>query len=119
MQNGKDYEVERELLDVNDLCVCLGIGKTTAYKLLNSEDFPTVRIGRRIYANRSEINKWISCRVKAEEKGIQNRQLLWYVMDVFSNWWKSGTSLPSLSSLLLPREKREREKQKRKNQRKE
>ncbi len=63
MQNGKDYEVERELLDVNDLCVCLGIGKTTAYKLLNSEDFPTVRIGRRIYANRSEINKWI--------KGIQ------------------------------------------------
>lgn len=63
MQNGKDYEVERELLDVKDLCVCLGIGKTTAYKLLNSEDFPTVRIGRRIYANRSEINKWI--------KGIQ------------------------------------------------
>ena len=42
MQNGKEYEVERELLDVNDLCVCLGIGKTTAYKLLNSEDFPTV-----------------------------------------------------------------------------
>ena len=119
MQSVKDYEVERELLDVNDLCVCLGIGKTTAYKLLNSEDFPTVRIGRRIYANRSEINKWISCRVKAEEKGIQNRQLLWYVMDVFSNWWKSGTSLPSLSSLPLPREKREREKQKRKNQRKE
>ena len=64
MQNGKEYEVERELLDVNDLCVCLGIGKTTAYKLLNSEDFPTVRIGRRIYANRSEINKWI--------KGIQD-----------------------------------------------
>jgi len=30
---------------------------------LNSEDFPTVRIGRRIYANRSEINEWI--------KGIQ------------------------------------------------
>ena len=59
MQNVKGYEVERELLDVNDLCVCLGIGKTTAYKLLNSEDFSTVRIGRRIYANKSELNKWI------------------------------------------------------------
>ena len=50
--------------------------------------------------------------MKAEEKGIQNRQLLWYVMDVFSNWWKSGTSLPSLSSLPLPREKKEKEKSK-------
>lgn len=65
MQNVKGYEVERELLDVNDLCVCLGIGKTTAYKLLNSEDFPTVRIGR-MQISQSLTNGLRVCR---KEKG--------------------------------------------------
>ena len=66
MQNVKGYEVERELLDVNDLCVCLGIGKTTAYKLLNSEDFPTVRIGR-MQISQSLTNGLRVCR---KEKGV-------------------------------------------------
>ena len=37
----------------------LKIGRNTLYRLLNSNDFPCFRIGKKIYASEEEIDKWI------------------------------------------------------------
>lgn len=51
-----DKEIEQGLLNVDEICAYLSIGKTTVYKLLNEDkEFPTVRIGRRVYANKKGL----------------------------------------------------------------
>ena len=40
----------------------LKIGRNTLYKLLNSDDFPSYRIGKKIYASEEEIDKWLLSR---------------------------------------------------------
>lgn len=39
------FEEYKDVLNVNDLCHALGIGKNTCYKLLNSGDIKSKRIG--------------------------------------------------------------------------
>lgn len=52
-------EVEQVLLSADELKIYLGIGRSTAYRLLNQEDFPTVKIGRRKLAKKESVDKWI------------------------------------------------------------
>lgn len=62
-----EKEIEQGLLNVDEICAYLSIGKTTVYKLLNEDkEFPTVRIGRRIYANKKGLDEWI---LKHQVKG--------------------------------------------------
>ena len=63
-----EKEIEQGLLNVDEICAYLSIGKTTVYKLLNEDkEFPTVRIGRRVYANKKGLDKWI---LKHQVKGV-------------------------------------------------
>ncbi len=59
MKGGINIEGNKALLTANDLCNYLSIGISTAYKLLNTEGFPTVKICSRKYANRELLDKWL------------------------------------------------------------
>jgi len=56
---GQKREIEQVLLSADELKIYLSVGRSTAYRLLKQEDFPTVRIGRRILAKKDEVDKWI------------------------------------------------------------
>ena len=51
-----------------DLCDELGISPPTAYALVNREDFPKIRIGRRIRIPREGFERWLR-----EHEGMQVR----------------------------------------------
>ncbi|MDQ1147047.1 excisionase family DNA binding protein [Bacillus sp. SORGH_AS 510] len=52
----------KEILDVSDIQNILGIGRRQAYELVNSGQFHTVRIGRRIKISRDTFNNWLKGR---------------------------------------------------------
>jgi excisionase family DNA binding protein len=49
----------KALLTASELCVYLNVGVSTAYKLLNTKGFPTVKINRRKYANKELLDIWL------------------------------------------------------------
>ena len=48
-----------ELLTCKDLQDILQIGRDTAYALLHSQTFPTIRINNRLYVTRSALEDWL------------------------------------------------------------
>ncbi len=56
---------EKRTLTVSEMMVVLSVGRKKAYQLVNSEGFPSFRIGRKILVNRDGLFAWIS---RQEEK---------------------------------------------------
>lgn len=54
----KHMETKRTY-SVKDLQDYLGIGRTTAYELVNSKGFPAFRIGKKILVNAEGLEEWI------------------------------------------------------------
>lgn len=53
-------EEEKILLNINEVCRYLGLGKTKVRELMTKENNPyTIRIGNRLYANKSLLDKWL------------------------------------------------------------
>ncbi|MCD7762720.1 MAG: helix-turn-helix domain-containing protein [Lachnospiraceae bacterium] len=53
-------ENEKALLNVNEFCDYLGIGKTKARELLgDTRNGFTVRIGNRVYAHKGRLDAWL------------------------------------------------------------
>lgn len=52
------------VLNAGDLAGALNISRTNGYRLLRSEDFPTLQIGRRLLVTRDSLLEWI----KKQEK---------------------------------------------------
>lgn len=53
-------EIEPKLLSVKQFCKYMGIGQTTARKLLSAPDCTyCFRIGGKIFANKTILDKWI------------------------------------------------------------
>jgi len=48
-----------DLITIPTLCEEIGIGKTTAYKLIKSGVIPSGKIGRKIIIHRSALEKYI------------------------------------------------------------
>ena len=48
-----------DLITIPVLCEELGVGKTTAYKLIKSGVIPSGKIGRKIIVHRSVLEKYI------------------------------------------------------------
>lgn len=48
------------LITINQLCQELGIGKTTAYKLIKSGKLKSGKIGSHIVVHRNELERYIS-----------------------------------------------------------
>ncbi len=61
MKNNKNIDNENIVLyNVGDIQRIFNIGKTKAYQLVNSNGFPTIRINKKIYIPKLELEKWIS-----------------------------------------------------------
>lgn len=53
--------MEKALLNLDEICTYLGIGKTKARELLhNPRNGFTVRIGNRLYAHKGNLDKWLN-----------------------------------------------------------
>lgn len=55
------------LLNVKQLAELLGVSDSSVYELIQKNDFPSLRIGKRIVIPKEELRKWIS----AHTKGVQ------------------------------------------------
>lgn len=52
--------MDKALLDLDEFCAYLGIGKTRARQMLKAPKTPyTVRLGNRLYANKRLLDKWL------------------------------------------------------------
>ena len=51
--------MERQTMTVKELMAFLGIGRVTAYKLVNENGFPSIRIGRKVLIDREGLQAWI------------------------------------------------------------
>ncbi|RHS82266.1 helix-turn-helix domain-containing protein [Firmicutes bacterium AM43-11BH] len=57
--------MEKALLNINEFCEYMGIGKTKARELLNNlKNRFTVRIGNRLYANKKLLDEWLEYQCK-------------------------------------------------------
>lgn len=52
--------MNKNLVTIPKLCKELGIGKTTAYKLIKSGKLPYGKIGRKIVVHRKELKDFIN-----------------------------------------------------------
>ena len=53
--------IGKALLNFDEFCTYLGIGKTKARELLhNPRNGFTVRIGNRLYAHKGNLDKWLN-----------------------------------------------------------
>ena len=55
------------LLNVKQLADLLGVSDSSVYELIQEDDFPSLRIGKRIVVPKEELSKWIS----THTKGVQ------------------------------------------------
>lgn len=47
------------LYDVNEIKKIFSCGKNTAYDIMNSSGFPSIRVGRKIFVEKEEFEKWL------------------------------------------------------------
>ena len=53
--------MEKILLNFNEVCAYLGLGKTKTREIMTKTKNPfTVRIGNRLYANKILLDRWIN-----------------------------------------------------------
>lgn len=52
--------MNQNLLTVPNLCSELGIGKTTAYKLIKEKKIKSTKIGNKIVIHRNELERYIA-----------------------------------------------------------
>lgn len=56
----KNLSMDKKLLNLNEFCQYLGIGKTKAREIMTKTNNPfVIRIGNRLYANKTLLDKWI------------------------------------------------------------
>lgn len=58
-QKGKNMVNEKRNLTVMETAKYLGIGRRAAYELVNSEGFPSFRVGAKILVNVERLESWI------------------------------------------------------------
>lgn len=55
-----EHEIEKAVLDVDDIKDILGIGRRQAYNLCNGKSFHVVRIGKRVKIAREVFETWLT-----------------------------------------------------------
>ena len=56
------------LLNVKQLAALLGVSDSSVYELIEEEDFPSLRIGKRIVIPKEELRKWITSHTKGGQR---------------------------------------------------
>ena len=59
IETGNQTQSLQKLLTVKDVQSILNIGRTTAYQLMRSSGFPTLRINNRLFVSQEALEKWI------------------------------------------------------------
>ena len=60
----KSYDELPLLLNVETVAKVLGVSDSSVYELIQEDDFPSLRIGKRIVIPKEELRKWISAHTK-------------------------------------------------------
>lgn len=55
----KNYEELPLMLDASTLSRTLGISRAGAYDLMNSKNFPTLRVGKRMMVSKVRLMEWV------------------------------------------------------------
>ena len=63
----KSYDELPLMLNMQQLSDLLGISDASAYELVQEEDFPSLRIGKRIVVPKGELRRWISAHTKGAQ----------------------------------------------------
>lgn len=58
-QTHTPFEHVPDILNTQQLAEVLGISRAGAYQILNSKDFPTLRIGKRMLVPKDKLVAWI------------------------------------------------------------
>ncbi len=58
--NIEEHDNLPTMLNVNDVADILGLSKTKIYELMNSSEFPTLRIGKRMMVSKEQFVNWIN-----------------------------------------------------------
>ena len=58
-QTHTSFEHVPDILNAQQLAEVLGISRAGAYQILNSKDFPTLRIGKRMLVPKDKLLTWI------------------------------------------------------------
>lgn len=48
-----------QMLDIKDIQTVFKCSKNTAYSLMHSDGFPSIKVGRKLLVSNSSLNKWI------------------------------------------------------------
>ena len=62
------YDQRPLLLNVKQLAALLGVSDSSVYELIEEEDFPSLRIGKRIVIPKEELRKWITSHTKGGQR---------------------------------------------------
>lgn len=60
----KSYDELPLLLNVETVAKVLGVSDSSVYELIQEDDFPSLRIGKRIVIPKEELRKWITAHTK-------------------------------------------------------
>ena len=60
----KSYDELPLLLNTKQLADLLGVSDSSVYELIQEDDFPSLRIGKRIVVPKEELRNWISTHTK-------------------------------------------------------
>lgn len=56
------------LLNVKQFTDLLGVSESGVYELIQEDDFPSLRIGKRIVVPKEELRKWITAHTKGAKE---------------------------------------------------
>lgn len=59
-----NYDELPLLLSVKQLVDLMGVSESSIYELIQEDDFPSLRIGKRIVVPKEELRKWITAHTK-------------------------------------------------------
>ena len=62
-----EKQTSKVALNLSELQVALGIGRSKAFELTRQPGFPAVRIGRRILIPVDALNEWLAEQVKSND----------------------------------------------------
>lgn len=63
----KETDIKKVALNLSELQVALGIGRSKAFELTRQPGFPAVRIGRRILIPVDALDEWLAEQVKSND----------------------------------------------------
>ena len=66
--NRQPFETMPDVMDAKQIAEALQISKAGAYNLLNSPDFPTLRIGGRKLVMKAELMEWLKGRTNRRQE---------------------------------------------------